>query len=80
MSTGAITASLVSALMVATLPILDDPRAWLKCKNPIAALMISLHRICWKLLDPFTLLDDEGRSWDLKFYSASWIARVVKLG
>ncbi|CAK0871424.1 unnamed protein product [Prorocentrum cordatum] len=34
--------------------------AWLKCKNPIAALMISLLRICWKLPGPFTLLDDEG--------------------
>ncbi|CAK0897606.1 unnamed protein product [Prorocentrum cordatum] len=42
--------------------------------------MISLHRICWRLLDPLKLLDDEGRSWDVKFYSASWIAHIVKLG
>eukprot|EP00959_Pyramimonas_sp_CCMP1952_P369433 7738039-Pyramimonas_sp.AAC.1 len=66
--------------MVSALRLLEDPQAWLECKNPIAALMLSLYRICWKLLDPFALLADEGFSWDLKFYSASWISHIVKLG
>eukprot|EP00959_Pyramimonas_sp_CCMP1952_P304462 6371759-Pyramimonas_sp.AAC.1 len=80
MSIGTMTSSLVSALMVSALPSLEDPQAWLKCKSPIAALMLGLYRICWKLLDPFALLDDEGFSWDLKFYSVSWISHIVKLG
>eukprot|EP00959_Pyramimonas_sp_CCMP1952_P119739 2503808-Pyramimonas_sp.AAC.1 len=80
MSTGTITTSVVSALMVSAFPLVGDPQAWLKCRSPIAALMLSLHRMRWKLLDPLTLLDDASFSWNLQPYPASWIAHAAKFG
>ena len=54
--------------------------AWRKVKGPLVAAAMSLRRIGWYWLDPFTFIDDLGTKLNVTMCSPAYIGMVLQEG
>ena len=66
------------ASIVATINVASKP--WAKVKGPVSATILSVRRIGWELLSPFTMVDHTGQQFSLWDYSPSMVVGRAKVG
>eukprot|EP00959_Pyramimonas_sp_CCMP1952_P168672 3523957-Pyramimonas_sp.AAC.1 len=58
--------------------LLLDPQRWAKCKNPIAALFLSLHRIGWPWGGVRKVRGDGDQLWDFRVTPSALLSQLAK--